>query len=167
MSAAGLETTGHPLLGAAVQLADSNTHVFSGRISLATHPWLADHAVMDTVLLPGTAFVELALHAGTQTGYPHLEELTLHTPLTLPDEAHVQLQLTVNPPDSDERRTLTLHSRLHIPITTHRTSYPGFCHAAGTLDHRQPRHPVPRTTSTNLAPHRRRTPSTDPISTGA
>ena len=30
----------------------------------ATQPWLADHAVVGTVLLPGTAFVELALRAG-------------------------------------------------------------------------------------------------------
>ena len=34
----------------------------------ATHPWLADHAVMGTVLLPGTAFVELALHVGGRVG---------------------------------------------------------------------------------------------------
>ena len=36
----------------------------TGRLSLATHPWLADHAVAGTVVLPGTAFVELALRAG-------------------------------------------------------------------------------------------------------
>ncbi|MHA4820510.1 hypothetical protein ACXZ65_39885, partial [Streptomyces aculeolatus] len=65
----GLSSTTHPLLSAAVQLADTtgaaetgaSTMVFTGRLGLATHPWLADHAVAGTVLLPGTALVDLAL----------------------------------------------------------------------------------------------------------
>ena len=50
---------------------------FSGRISLQEHPWLADHAVLGEVLLPGTALLELALSVA---GAPRLEgvgELTL------------------------------------------------------------------------------------------
>ncbi|WP_144387271.1 type I polyketide synthase, partial [Streptomyces sp. SAJ15] len=112
VSAAGMRSTSHPLLGAAVQLADSDRYVFTGRLSLSTHPWLADHAVMDTVLLPGTAFVELALHAGAEVGCPHLEELTLHAPLLLPEQAGVQVQLTLDPPDDDGRRALSIHSRV-------------------------------------------------------
>ena len=42
--------------------------LFTGRLSLATHPWLADHAVGGAVLLPGTAFVELAVRAADQVG---------------------------------------------------------------------------------------------------
>ena len=45
-------------------LAGGDEWLFTGRISLEAQPWLADHAVFDTVLLPGTAFVELALAAG-------------------------------------------------------------------------------------------------------
>ncbi|WP_425337773.1 hypothetical protein, partial [Streptomyces novaecaesareae] len=45
-------------------LADNDEHVLTGHLSLTTHPWLADHAVFGTALLPGTALVELALHAG-------------------------------------------------------------------------------------------------------
>ncbi|MEU1947799.1 type I polyketide synthase, partial [Streptomyces sp. NPDC020125] len=63
VTAAGLGSADHPLLGAAVSLADAAGFLFTGRLSLQTHPWLADHAVMDTVLLPGTAFVELAVGA--------------------------------------------------------------------------------------------------------
>ncbi|MED7948537.1 polyketide synthase dehydratase domain-containing protein, partial [Streptomyces sp. BE303] len=81
VGAAGLETTGHPLVGAAVDIADTGETLLSGRISLRTHPWLADHAVNHTVLLPGTAFLDLALQAAHHTDTPHLEELTLHTPL--------------------------------------------------------------------------------------
>uniref|UniRef100_UPI001C2150A0 type I polyketide synthase n=1 Tax=Nocardia alni TaxID=2815723 RepID=UPI001C2150A0 len=64
----GLDEAGHPLLGALVRLPDSANVVFTGRISLADQPWLADHAVAGTVLLPGTALVELSLHAGGVLG---------------------------------------------------------------------------------------------------
>ncbi len=56
----GLMAAEHPLLGAAVELADTDGMLFTSRLSQTTHPWLADHAVQGTVLLPGTAFLELA-----------------------------------------------------------------------------------------------------------
>ncbi|MFE1915870.1 type I polyketide synthase, partial [Streptomyces anandii] len=111
VTSAGLEAAGHPLLGAAVPLADSDGFLFTGRLSLDTHPWLADHAVMGTVLLPGTAFVELAIRAGDQVGCDHLEELTLEAPLVLPERGAVQLQLLVGAPGDDGRRSLTVASR--------------------------------------------------------
>uniref|UniRef100_UPI0004BFE9BF polyketide synthase dehydratase domain-containing protein n=1 Tax=Kitasatospora purpeofusca TaxID=67352 RepID=UPI0004BFE9BF len=76
----GLGTVDHPLLGASLQLAGGEG-VLTGRISLSSHPWLADHAVFGTVVLPGTAFVELALHAADQVGHRVLDELTLERPL--------------------------------------------------------------------------------------
>ncbi|MFD0444349.1 hypothetical protein ACFQ10_20740 [Streptomyces indonesiensis] len=79
-TAIGLHAAGHPLLGAAVELPDSDGIAFTGRLSLQTQPWLADHAVMGTVLLPGTAFVELALRAGHHAGCDRLDELTLEAP---------------------------------------------------------------------------------------
>ena len=61
MAGAGLEDAGgHPLLGAAVELADGQGLVLTGRMSVATQPWLADHVVHGMVVLPGTAFAELA-----------------------------------------------------------------------------------------------------------
>ncbi|WP_431047767.1 SDR family NAD(P)-dependent oxidoreductase [Streptomyces sp. P1-3] len=112
VTSAGLGSADHPLLGAAVSLADAAGFLFTGRLSLHTHPWLADHAVMDTVLLPGTAFVELAVRAGDHVGCDVLEELTLEAPLVLPPTSGVQLQVAVGAPDATGRRTLTLHSRL-------------------------------------------------------
>ena len=61
--------------------------MFTGRLSVRTQPWLADHRVMDSILLPGTAFVELAAYAGEQAGCPTVEELTLLAPLVLPERA--------------------------------------------------------------------------------
>ncbi|WP_406419594.1 SDR family NAD(P)-dependent oxidoreductase [Streptomyces sp. NBC_01614] len=106
----GLLACEHPLLGAAVAKADDDSLVFTGRLSLRAQPWLADHAVNGTVLLPGTAFVELALHAGGQAGCDRVEELALATPLVLPDEGDVELQLTVGAPESG-RRPVSVYSR--------------------------------------------------------
>ncbi|MFD1659425.1 type I polyketide synthase, partial [Streptomyces caeni] len=111
LSAAGLETAGHPLLGAAVELADDAGVVLTSRLSLRTHPWLADHAVNGQVLLPGTVFVELAVRAGDQVGAERLEELTLASPLLLSEQETVQLQVTAKGVDADGRRELVIHSR--------------------------------------------------------
>ncbi|MGW2330392.1 type I polyketide synthase [Streptomyces sp. NPDC001700] len=107
----GLGATGHPLLGAALELPDSDGLVFTGRLSLDTHPWLADHLVLGSVLLPGTAFVELALRAGRQADCELVEELTLEAPLLVPEQGAVVLRLTVAAPDESGRRALALHSR--------------------------------------------------------
>ncbi|MFF7654506.1 type I polyketide synthase, partial [Streptomyces sp. NPDC007983] len=111
VASAGLGAAGHPLLGAAVELPDSDGLLLTGRLSLQSHPWLADHAVSGTVLLPGTAFVELAIRAGDQVGRGVLEELTLEAPLILPERGGVQLRLTVGAPDAEGRRTLEVYSR--------------------------------------------------------
>ncbi|MFD9076138.1 type I polyketide synthase, partial [Streptomyces lasiicapitis] len=111
VTAAGLGDTGHPLLGAAVPLADGDGHLLTGRLSLRTHPWLADHAVAGAVLLPATAFVELASRAGDQVDCDLVEELTMEMPLVVPETGGVQLQLTVGPADASGRRTLAFHSR--------------------------------------------------------
>ncbi|MFG2994798.1 type I polyketide synthase [Streptomyces sp. NPDC048257] len=109
--AAGLDSADHPLLGATVSLPASDGLVLTGRLALSTHPWLSDHTVMDTVLLPGTAFVELALRAGEQVGCTTVEELAVEAPLTLAGQGAVRFQLAVDAPDGAGRRTLALHSR--------------------------------------------------------
>jgi acyl transferase domain-containing protein len=87
----------HPLLGASVALADGGW-LFTGRVSLQSHAWLADHVVMGRVLLAGTAFLELALRAGSEVECGVVEELLQEAPLVLPVEGGVQLQLTVGEP---------------------------------------------------------------------
>jgi acyl transferase domain-containing protein len=110
-AAIGLAQAEHPLLGACVELAHGNGWLFTGRLSLSAHPWLADHQVNGTAILPGTAFLELALHAGEQTGCGFVQELTLHAPLALTDHEAVQLQITVAEPDEREERSIAIHSR--------------------------------------------------------
>ncbi|QMU73985.1 SDR family NAD(P)-dependent oxidoreductase [Streptacidiphilus sp. P02-A3a] len=109
--AAGLDAADHPLLGAALEVAETGELVLSGRLSLRTQPWLADHRVSDVVLLPGAAFVELAVRAADEAGCPVVEELTLQAPLLLPSDGAVRLQLRVGAADADGRRPLDLFSR--------------------------------------------------------
>ncbi|MET8690067.1 thioester reductase domain-containing protein [Streptomyces sp. NPDC004732] len=111
LSAAGLERPAHPLIGAGVQLADTDGHLFTARLSLDSHPWLEDHGVGDEVVLPGTAVLELALRAGEQVGAEWVDELVLEAPLVLPDDDAVQVQLTVGSVDEEGRRGLSVHSR--------------------------------------------------------
>ncbi|MER7468445.1 SDR family NAD(P)-dependent oxidoreductase [Streptomyces sp. NPDC097981] len=111
VASAGLGSAGHPLLGAAVELPDSEGFLFTGRLSLQSHPWLADHRAADTVMLPGTAFVELALHAAQRAGTDFVEELTLEAPLVLPEQGALQLRVSVAAPDEAGRRVLHVHSR--------------------------------------------------------
>jgi short-subunit dehydrogenase len=134
VTAAGLVSAGHPLLGGAVDLAGTDGVVFTGRISVQTHPWLADHVVMGSVLMPGTAFVELALRAGQHVGCDRVEELMLSAPLILPEQVAVHIQVRVGDPDDTNRRPVTVFSRVDEPQWTQ--------HATGTLGPAGPEPPA-------------------------
>ncbi|GAA4254344.1 type I polyketide synthase [Dactylosporangium darangshiense] len=107
----GVDRIGHPFLSGLTELADGNGVLLTGRLSLAAHGWLADHAVAGTVLLPGTAHVELALTAGRHAGAPHLDELTIEAPLVIPATGVVELQVVVGAADGDGQKGVTVHSR--------------------------------------------------------
>ncbi|WUV20811.1 SDR family NAD(P)-dependent oxidoreductase [Streptomyces sp. NBC_01485] len=109
-SALGVRSAEHPLLGAAVSLADGDGVLFTARLSDRTTPWLADHMVLGTVLVPGTALVELALQAAERTGCSGVDDLTLEAPLILPERQGIWLQVRVGAPDADGGRALTVHS---------------------------------------------------------
>ena len=112
-SSLGMASAGHPLLGGVVELADldERAHLLTGRLSPHLRPWLAGHRVLDRTLLPGTAFAELASHAATRTGCDHVAELTVHTPLAVPEGEAVDLQISVAATDDTGRRPLSIHSR--------------------------------------------------------
>ncbi|MBQ0954384.1 SDR family NAD(P)-dependent oxidoreductase, partial [Streptomyces sp. RK76] len=107
----GLTPTDHPILGATLDLADGEQTLFTSRLSLRTHPWLADHTVAGTTLLPGTGFVELAALAGERLGCPRIEELTLSAPLVLPERDGVRIQLAVGEADGAGRRVVDVYAR--------------------------------------------------------
>ncbi|WUV05095.1 SDR family NAD(P)-dependent oxidoreductase [Amycolatopsis sp. NBC_01488] len=129
VATAGLAASPHPFLGATAELAGSAGVLGTGRISLRTHPWLADHGIGGSVLFPGTAFVELAVDAGDRAARPQVEELTLGAPLVLPATGGVRLQVLTGAPDESGACTLTIHSRAEDAAP----DSPWTLHASGVL----------------------------------
>ncbi|MFE9449996.1 SDR family NAD(P)-dependent oxidoreductase [Streptomyces sp. NPDC006739] len=119
----------HPFLRSVTSTADDGGLLLGGRLSPRDQPWLADHAVLGTVLLPATAFVEMALYAGGLVGAGVLDELTLTAPLPLPSTGAVEVQVKVSGPDGEGRRAVVFHSRPHSPAY----DGPWHRHATGTL----------------------------------
>jgi acyl carrier protein len=129
---AGLGTVGHPFLGAVTELPAGRGLLFTGLLSARTQPWLADHAVAGTVLLPGTAFVELAFRAGQAAGCTRVEELTLESPLALPADRAVQIQVLVGEAEQDGQRSVEIYARQEGESWTRHAS--GQLAAAAGLD---------------------------------
>ncbi|MDG3014762.1 SDR family NAD(P)-dependent oxidoreductase [Speluncibacter jeojiensis] len=125
----GMDPGGHPMLAASVELGEGRGIVFTGLLSPERLPWLRDHAVDSTVLLPGTAFVELALHAGNRVGCGQLEDLAIETPLVIPVEGEVALQVSALADGDAGKATVTVHSR---PADASPET-PWTRHATGTL----------------------------------
>jgi acyl transferase domain-containing protein len=131
----GLDTTGHALLTAATVLGDEHGVVLTGRLSLTAQPWLADHVFAGTTLLPGTAFLDLALHAATRhTDHPYVEDLTIQAPLALTPGTRTQLQVIVAAAGPDGRRALDIYAR---PENTDQDA-PWTRHASGALTDQPP-----------------------------
>ncbi|OJF16269.1 type I polyketide synthase [Couchioplanes caeruleus] len=118
---AGPGALNHPMLGAAVHLARADGLVVTADWSLRTHPWLADHALGGTVLVPGAALVEAVIRVGDEVGCGRVDELTLHAPVLVPERGGVQIQVTVDAPDQAGLRPVTLHSRTADAWTLHAT----------------------------------------------
>ncbi|WFE65050.1 type I polyketide synthase [Micromonospora sp. WMMD714] len=108
---AGLDAVDHALLGAGVDLPDRGGLVFTGRLSVAAQPWLADHVVHGVPLFPATGFVELVRRAAAAVASFALDELTLRTPLYLPAAGSVRVQVIVDGPDASDRRPVAVYAR--------------------------------------------------------
>ncbi|NMO37737.1 SDR family NAD(P)-dependent oxidoreductase [Streptomyces sp. GMY01] len=121
----GLAADPHPLLAARVELADGSA-LFTGRIDLDALPWLTDHSVFGTTLVPGTAFAELAAHAAAVVGQPEVRELTVRAPLVPDPGRPTLLQVRVGAPDADGARELSVHARAD-------DEHPWTLHAVATL----------------------------------
>ncbi|MEU1806425.1 type I polyketide synthase, partial [Streptomyces sp. NPDC019937] len=126
----GLVAAGHPLLGAAVELADGSTHLLTGRITAAGgEGWLNDHVVAGTALAPGAVLVEWALRAADEVGCGGVEELALQVPLALPESGSLRVQVVVGEAAEDGRREVQVYSR-----PGDAGSVAGWvCHAEGVL----------------------------------
>jgi myxalamid-type polyketide synthase MxaB len=103
----------HPLLGQRLRSALKEFQ-FETQLSCDWPPFLADHRVYGTVVVPGTAYVEMALAAADAAfdqGGHQLEEVTIREALILPEDSSeaqtVQLILT---PDGTEKASFQMVS---------------------------------------------------------
>ncbi|MGK5546563.1 SDR family NAD(P)-dependent oxidoreductase [Streptomyces sp. URMC 127] len=134
VSSAGLDSSRHPLLGAVVETAGAEDMLFTGRLSPAGMPWIAEHTVGGVPVLPVAAFVELALCAGRQAGFPHLEQLDADAPLVLAEQGAVRIQVQVGAGDDADRRSVRVFSR----AATGGAGEPWVRHATGELTRNAP-----------------------------
>ncbi len=113
----------HPLLG---QHMSSAHATWESEISTHLLPYLADHRIQGNVLLPGTAFIEMALAAAREVfgeGEYILEDLTFRKALFLSEASDPRLQTVIHPqqatveiysytPTGDARWTLHVSATL-------------------------------------------------------
>ncbi|MFF1303792.1 SDR family NAD(P)-dependent oxidoreductase [Streptomyces sp. NPDC058307] len=110
------------LVGEAQPDADGPGTRYSGALSTARQPWLADHVIGDRVLVPATVFAELALRAAgadVAQGPLRLSELVLHEPLVLPASDQLPIQVVADAPDQAGNRPVTVWARTGETWTRH------------------------------------------------
>ncbi|WP_066370170.1 type I polyketide synthase [Herbidospora mongoliensis] len=109
VTAAGLRDAGHPLLGAALDLADDGTTVLSGRLAASSAPWLSEHVMLGSAVLPGAALVDLVLDVGGRIGCDQIEEIMFEAPLVLPSRGAVDVQVVLQ--HAEGPRPIRVYSR--------------------------------------------------------
>ncbi|MEU3505800.1 polyketide synthase dehydratase domain-containing protein, partial [Streptomyces hundungensis] len=108
---AGLDPTGHALLGGAVEIAGTELSLFTTVVAADQPVWVQEHRVMDAVLMPGTAFFEAMRAAGdaADEGEWDLSDVVIASPLVLAPGVPARLQVTVGP-GVGESRSVRVHS---------------------------------------------------------
>ncbi len=119
---------GHPLIGPATKLSTSRASwVWQTTVDTRRLPWLADHQVRGAVLLPGAAFLEMAL-AAAKEALPHrvrLEEVALSEALLVHGQDAVAVQVLLDDEANgsarcqvassvDGRKTWRVHARCRM-----------------------------------------------------
>ncbi|STZ22095.1 beta-ketoacyl synthase [Mycolicibacterium phlei] len=96
------------LLGSAKDLASGDT-VYTSRLSVRSQPWLADHVIYGTVVVPGATYAAMALAA---VGAPaRVRDVFFYEPIILPEKDSREVQLTLHPQQADGEFKFEVHSR--------------------------------------------------------
>ncbi|MET8800782.1 type I polyketide synthase [Nocardia sp. NPDC004568] len=108
----GVSSLEHPVLTGVLGLAGSDEWLFTGRFSLRTHPWVADHMTYGVVVLPSATLIEMLLVAGARIGCGTVEELTLQAPILPTGDDEIELQVLVQAADEQGRRPFEFYFRV-------------------------------------------------------
>ncbi|MGZ6779322.1 MAG: type I polyketide synthase, partial [Mycobacterium sp.] len=96
------------ILGNAKDLASGDS-VYTSRLSVKSQPWLADHVIYGTVVVPGATYAAMALAAiGTPA---RVKDVFFYEPIILPEKSSREVQLTLHPVDNGAESRFAVHSR--------------------------------------------------------
>ncbi|MFY9921364.1 MAG: type I polyketide synthase, partial [Mycobacterium sp.] len=106
ISSGGIAVSG--ILGATTDLA-SGAIVYTSRLSVKSQPWLTNHVIYGTVVVPGATYAAMVLAAVEPPA--QVQEVFFYEPILLNDKDSRELQLTLQPSDDGEGWTFEVSSR--------------------------------------------------------
>ncbi|MEZ0350447.1 type I polyketide synthase [Mycobacterium sp. pR1184] len=96
------------ILGSAKDLASGDS-VYTSRLSVKSQPWLSDHVIYGTVVVPGATYAAMALAA---VGTPaRAKDVFFYEPIILPEKSSREVQLTLHPQEDGDGWKFQVHSR--------------------------------------------------------
>jgi acyl transferase domain-containing protein/aryl carrier-like protein len=131
-----LPTLVHPLLGQRMSGAHPTWEL---EVTARLLPYLADHRIQESVILPGSAYIEMALAAAHEVfgeGTYLVEDLKFHKALFLPEVSDPRLQTVLNP----QQATVEIYS--YTPTATGDARWA--LHSSARLRQGRPDEVVPR-----------------------
>lgn len=125
----------HGILLYATSIPGTRKAICSGHLSANRQPWLRDHVVGGQIIVPASAFTEIALRASREcTGTNEsmiLDEFTFVAQMALDskNKAGMQIHVLLGEPDEQETRSVDVYSRPTRASAQHEWTR----HATGTL----------------------------------
>lgn len=96
------------ILGNVKDLASGDS-VYTSRLSVKSQPWLSDHVIYGTVVVPGATYAAMALAA---VGVPaRVKDVFFYEPIILPEKSSREVQLTLRPRQDGGESKFQVHSR--------------------------------------------------------
>lgn len=96
------------ILGSAKDLASGDS-VYTSRLSVKSQPWLSDHVIYGTVVVPGATYAAMALAAVGPPG--RVQDVFFYEPIILPEKSSREVQLTLHPLEDGTGWSFRVHSR--------------------------------------------------------
>ena len=128
------------ILGSAKDLASGDT-VYTSRLSVKSQPWLSDHVIYGTVVVPGATYAAMTLAA---VGAPaRVKDVFFYEPIILPEKTSREVQLTLHPLEDGTGSTFKVHSRTYGERGTEWSLNAEGTVVTGVDDEPMPEHAVP------------------------